>query len=226
MNNKSQIDIQKSARMAGLLYLLLAIFTGAPSAIRSNLFIHGDAAGTVANLLKSEMLFRISIAGDMIGMVLMVMLALALYDLLKTVDRWQANLMAALALVSVPIALLNQTELFATLLLLNGSDPAQVMFYVNLFHQGGLIAGIFWGLWMVPLAILIIKSGFLPKVLGVLLYVAAAGYVFDSFSAFLFPGLGISVALFTFWGEVVLLLWLLIKGVNVGNWQKHMAQVA
>lgn len=226
MQSKTSNSIQKSARMAGLLYLLLAIFTGAPMAIRTNLIISGDAAGTVANLLKSETLLRVSTVADMIGMVIMVMLALALYDLLKTVDQWQAKLMAGLGLLSVPIALLNQTELFAALSLLNGSDPAQVMFHLDLYHQGVLIAGIFWGLWMVPMATLVIKSGFLPKVLGVLLYVAGAGYVFDSFSAFLFPGLGISVALFTFWGEVFLLLWLMIKGVNVQNWERHIRALA
>jgi len=79
----------------------------------------------------------------------------------------------------------------------------------------------FWGLWLLPLGLLVFRSGFLPRLIGVLLAIAGAAYVWDSGTQLLFPGHA-TISQFTFVGEVLLPLWLLIKGVNVERWQ-HVA---
>ena len=98
---------------------------------------------------------------------------------------------------------------------------AQVMFLLNLHEYGVYIAQIFWGLWLLPLGYLVFKSGFLPKILGILLVIAGLGYLFEVFTFFLLPDLEITIRMFTFWGEVFLALWLLIMGVNVEKWEER-----
>ena len=124
----------------------------------------------------------------------------------------------------------------AVLLLLHGADTltgftagqlqALVPLMLNLHQLGISIAGIFWGLWLLPMGYLVFKSGFLPKILGVLLIIGGIGYLVDSFAAFLLPELGMNIALFTFWGEVLFPLWLVIKGVDVEQWQKRARESA
>jgi hypothetical protein len=77
------------------------------------------------------------------------------------------------------------------------------------------------GLWLFPLGYLVFKSGFLPRILGILLIIAGFGYLFEFFTFFLLPDLEITIRMFTFWGEVFLALWLLIKGINVKQWEKR-----
>ncbi|HTK09984.1 MAG TPA: DUF4386 domain-containing protein [Ktedonobacteraceae bacterium] len=205
----------KTARVAGLLYLLVAVCSGFAASVRANLIVFGDATVTVNNIRASEMLFRIGIAGDLVGQVLHVLLALVLYELLKTVNKSYALLMIILALAPVPIAMLNQLNQFAVLLLLSGTDSFQVMFFLHLHTYGVLIAQIFWGLWLFPLGLLIFKSGYIPRLFGILLIIAGFGYLIDSFSTFLSPNYTLTIAMFTFIGEVLLPLWLLIKGIKM-----------
>ncbi len=139
-------------------------------------------------------------------------------------------------LVAVPIAMLNQLNQFAALLLLSGADyltvftadqlQALVHLFLDLHEHGISIAGIFWGLWLFPMGYLVFKSGFLPRILGVLLIIGCFGYLIDSFTFFLLPNYEVDIALFTFWGEVLLPLWLLIKGVNVEQWEKRALESA
>ena len=86
-------------------------------------------------------------------------------------------------------------------------------------QSGILVTQVFWGLWLLPLGFLVFRSGFLPKPLGILLVIGGAGYLVDSGTQFLFPGLA-TISQFTFIGELLLPLWLLIKGVNVERWQQ------
>ena len=137
--------------------------------------------------------------------------------------------MVIFALVGIPIAMLNELNQFAILLLLSGADyltafeadqlQAQVQLFLNLHENGILIAQIFWGLWLLPLGLLIFKSGFLPGFLGILLIIGCFGYVIDSFALILFPSFK-PIAQFTFIGELLLPLWLLIKGIKVEEWEK------
>src|SRR6267378_1030683 len=126
---------------------------------------------------STETLFRLGIAGQLIGMAGFIFVALALYDLLKGVNRRHASLMVTLIVVSVPIAFLNELNSMAALVLVRGADflsifdkpqrEALAMLFLRLHGQGFVVAEIFWGLWLFPLALLVYRSRFLPRFLGV-----------------------------------------------------------
>jgi hypothetical protein len=144
--------------------------------------------------------------------------------------------MVVLFLVSVPIAMLNAVNHFAALLLSSGADyltafpgeqlQALVPFFLELNEYGIYIAYIFWGLWLFPLGYLVFKSGFLPKIMGVYLMISCFGYLIDFVTFYLFPNVSVSINMFTGWAELVLCLWLLIKGVNVEEWEKSVRGTA
>jgi hypothetical protein len=218
------------ARVAGFLYLLANL--PAPFALvylPSRLIVPGDAAGTASNIMASESLFRLGIVGLLFNSIANIFLVLALYQLLKVVNRNTASLMVIFMLVVVPIGMLNELNNLAVLQLLSGADYLRVFttgqlqalmyFFLRLHGQGLNIAQIFWGLWLFPMGYLIFKSGFLPRILGILLMIGCFGYVIQSFAAFL--GYNVSLIFFTSWGELLLVLWLLIKGVNVEQWRQR-----
>jgi hypothetical protein len=144
--------------------------------------------------------------------------------------------MVVLVLVGIPIAMLNDLNQIAALLLSSGADYlasfeadqlyAQMMLYLDLYEHGLRIAYIFWGLWLFPLGYLVFKSGFLPRILGVLLIIAGFGYLIEFVTYFLFPNFDATIRMFTFWGEVLLALWLLIMGANVEQWEKRALESA
>ena len=133
-----------------------------------------DAAATASNIMASEGLFRGGIAAWLVSQTIFVFLLLALFKLLKPVNRNVALHMVVLLLVGVPIALINELNQFAALLLLSGADyltaveagqlHAQVMFHLDLHEYGINIAQIFWGLWLLPFGYLVLRSGFLPLI--------------------------------------------------------------
>ena len=236
MNSLTMQSVNKTARYAGFLYLLLAIFGGfAEFAVRQALIVPGDAAATAANITASAWTFRLGFVAELAGQVVFVLLVLALYRILQPVNRNQARLMVSLVIVAVTITCLNMLNQFAALLILDGSDylavftAAQVqalaLLFLDLHHAGYLIAQVFFGLWLLPLGYLIVKSGFLPRLVGWLLIVAGLGYVADVLIFALFPGMDLVLSEFTFVGELVLLLWLLVKGVNGTQWQERVDAV-
>ena len=206
----------------------------------SSLIVLGDAATTVNNIMASESPFRLGIVNDLFAQTVGILLVLVLYKLLKPVNKNHALLMVILYLVAVPIAFINELNRFAALLLLSGADyltafeadqvHALVMLFLDLHEHGVVIAGIFWGLWLFPLGYLVFKSGFLPRILGVLLIIGSFGYVIDSFTNILFPSYKAIVyqivVVPNFISEVALGLWLLIKGVNVEQWEKRALESA
>ena len=221
------------ARVAAILYLLpLAPFSMVY--VPSRLLVPGDAAATVNNIMASESLFRLGIASQLLSQVSFIFVGLLLYQLLKPVNKNMALLMVILNLVGIPITMFNELNQFAVLFLLHGADaltgftPEQlhglVLLFLNLHSSGLNIAGIFWGLWLFPMGYLVFKSGFLPRIIGVLLMIACFGYVIQSLAAFLLPDLKVNFIVFTAWGELVLALWLLIKGVNVERWEKRVRE--
>jgi hypothetical protein len=223
------------ARTAGLLYLIAGL--PAPFALvylPSRLIVRGDAAATAANILASEGLYRLGILTLIYNAVLSIFLVLALYRVLQVVNKNAASLMVIFTLVAVPISLLNELNSLAVLMLLKGGDTlsaftttqlqSMAYFFLRLHGQGINIAQIFWGLWLFPLGYLIYKSGFIPRWIGVLLIIACFGYVIQSIAAFL--GYNLSIIFYTGWGEMVILLWLLIKGVNVEQWHQRAAGLA
>ena len=223
------------ARVAGFLYLTMVPLGFFGMYGHSNLIVPGDAATTVQNIMASESLFRLSIMSALVVQIVNIVLVLVLYKLLKPVSRNYAALMVIFFLVSVPITMLNELNQFAALLLLSGAEYlrayqtdqlyAQLMLFLDLHEHGVHISGIFWGLWLLPMAYLVFTSGFLPKILGVLLVVGGLGYLIDSLTFFLFPDIK-PIVLYTFWGELLLALWLLVKGVNVEQWDKRALESA
>ena len=223
------------ARVAGALYLISNLF--APFTLLylpSRFIVHGDAAATANNITASESLFRFGIVGNLFTFIANIFLALALYQLLKVVNKNMASLMVLLFLVGVPIAMLNEITQLAVLRLLSGADylnaypidqwQALAYLLLGLHDQGLLIAHIFFGLWLLPMGYLVFTSDFIPKFVGILLVIAGVGYVVQSFAAFL--GYTVNIIVFTGLGELVFLLWLLIKGVNGEEWKKRALESA
>ena len=229
-------EIVKTARIAGLLYLIVFIAALFATFVKSSLVVPGDAAATVSNIMASESLFRLGFVSDLTHQAVQVVLVLVLYKLLRPVSKAAALLMAIFGLVGVPIAMLNMLNHSAALLLLSGADyltaftadqlQALVMFFLDLLDHGFFIAFIPWGIWLFPLGYLVIRSGCIPRILGILLIVAGFGYLIDFVTFFLFPNFDATVRMFTFWGELFFALWLLIKGVNVEQWEKRALESA
>jgi hypothetical protein len=194
------------ARVAGFLYLIVNL--PAPFALvylPSRLIVRGDAAATAGNILASESLFRVGILALLFNSIASIFLVLALYQLLKVVNRNTASLMVIFMLAAVPIAMFNELNNLAVLQLLSSADylnvfrtdqlQALVYFFLRLHGQGLNIAQIFWGLWLFPMGYLVFKSGFLPRILGILLMIGCFGYVIQSVAAFL--GYNVSLIFFT-----------------------------
>ena len=223
------------ARFAGFLYLLvvpLGIFGSLY--VPSRLIVPGDAARTADNLMASESLFRLGIVSDLLAPIVLILVVQLLYKLLQSVNKDMALVMVSFVLVGASIAMLNKLNQLAALLLLSGADYLNVftieqlhalaLLFLRLHNQGSTIGFIFWGLWLFPLGYLVFKSGFLPRLLGDLLMIACFGYVVDSFATFL--GYMVNVGMFAALGEVLFILWLLIKGVNVEQWEKRALESA
>lgn len=222
-------SIQKTARSAGLLYLALAALSAFGLVyVPSMLIVPEDAAATANNILTSESLFRLGFVSNLMAFTVNIFVALLLYKLLRPVSRSIASLMVVLILIGLAIGMLNELNQFAALLILGGDyltaftavqSQALASLFLDIYEHGFAIAHIFWGLWLFPMGYLIFRSGFLPRVIGFLLIIAGLGYLTDFTLFFLFPAITVTVSDFTFVGEVVLILWLLIKGVNVEQWE-------
>ena len=233
INPFSDISRQTAARVAGYGYLaiiVLAIF--AEFFVRSTLVVPGNAATTAHNIAANQGLFRLGIAGYLLAAIFDVAVAFALYVFLKPINAGLALLAAWLRLIHATIFALALGNLFNVLHLLGGANymsafkteqlHAQVMLFLDAFDYEWLIGLVFFGLHCMLLGYLIIKSGYIPKLLGVLLIVAAFGYLIDSFAHFLMSSYMdyqelflMIVALPALSAELWLCLWLLIKGSKV-----------
>jgi len=227
---------QFTARMAGLLYLLGSVAGVFGILYGPSLIVPGDAAATARNILASEALFRLSIVSALLCQILFIFVALALYQLLKAVNQSMAALMVIFMLLSIPIAMLNELNNLAVLFLLSGATSlhvftaeqlhALVPLFLNLHALGLDISFLVGALWFFPLGYLVFKSGFLPRILAVLLIMNGLAYVIDSVAAVLLPDLNVNLVMWTGWVEVVFALWLVIRGVNVERWDKRAGQAA
>lgn len=221
-------QLQRNARIAGIFYLLMAI-TGPFVLIYvpGKLFVTGDAAATAANILAHQLLFQSYIVVGLLSELFFISTVLALYRLLKEVGHELATLMVILVLVGAPLAFLGVANQIATLSFVRGSDllavfdkpqrDALATLLINIDRQGAPVSELFWGLWLLPLALLIFRSGFLPRFLGVWLFLNGIAYVTISFVGMLLPELVQIVNTISFpllLGEVVFLLWLLIVGAK------------
>jgi Domain of unknown function (DUF4386) len=190
--------IKKQARFAGLLYVLACL--PAPFAliyVPGKLIVPGDATATANHVRASVTLLRLGIAGELINAIGFIFVVFALYRLFKGVNKQHAAIMVTLFVVSVPISFLNVLNDIAPLILVSGANflsvfdkgqlDALVYLFMRLHSQGFIVAQIFWGLWLFPFGILAIRSGFIPRVVGVLVMIAGSGYVVSSFTSLLLP---------------------------------------
>jgi hypothetical protein len=215
-------------RFAGLLYVLTSIVGFfAMGYVPAKLMVHGNATATASNIMAHETLFRLAIAGQLVGQAGFIFVALALYDLLKGVNQRHAWLMVLLIVVSIPIAFLNELNSIAALVLVRGADflslfeepqrDGLAMLFLKLHGQGLVVAEIFWGLWLFPLALLVYRSRFLPRFLGVWLALAGFAWVILSLTGIVLPQYQSNVNTYSqpaFFGEIAFMLWLVIKGAR------------
>ena len=221
-------SLDRKARIAGLLYLLF-IIPGPFSLIYvpSVLIVHGNAAATASNVLARETLFRLGMVADMAGAFFFVLLVMALYRLLADVNKAHASLMVGLVLVSSAVSLMNVASNVAALTLFRGGEfltvldkpqrDALAMLFLRVHGEGNIINETFWGLWLVPFGILVFRSGFLPRFLGVWLILNGFAYVALSFTGLLLPdyySVAFRMAQPLLFGELAIMLWLLIKGAK------------
>ena len=220
---------KKAARVAGAVYLSLVLT--APFSllyVPGKLIVRGNAVATASNILTHEMLFRLCIVSELLSSVIFICLGLALYRLLSGVNKTWAGAMAALVLVSAAVGFLNVLNYVAALTLIHGADflgafetpqrYALGMLFLRLHGQGEMMNEIFWGLWLFPFGLLVFRSGFLPRFLGVWLMLACFVWVALSLTALLFPPYyeaAFKMAQPVLFAELAIMLWLLIKGARV-----------
>ena len=232
-NRIADISLRKAARVAGLAYLIIFILGGFTNFIaRDNLIVAGDAATTASNIMASESLFRMGIAGGVIVLAADAVVAWALYIFLKPVNKSLSLLAAWFRLLFVAISGIALLNLFFVLLLLSGADyltvletgplQAQVMLFIGAHDFAINISYVFFGLNIFFLGYLIFKSDYVPKILGALLMIASVGYQIDSFASVLSSDYAdnetnflLFVAVPAIIAEFSLTLWLLIKGEKV-----------
>ena len=218
----------QAARVAGVLYLTI-VLTGIFNLIYvpGRLIVRGNAAATASNILASPLLFRANMVIALASSVVFLFLGLALYRLLKEVNRPLALLMVVLALIQVPLATVDELAQNAALILLQGPDylsvftgpqrQALAMFCLDLNSKGNVASELFWGLWLFPLGLLVFRSGFLPRIIGLWLILNCFAYAAVSFTGMLFPQYlerANKIASPALMGELAFMLWLLIFGAR------------
>ncbi len=219
---------KKNARIAGLLYLSLL---GAPLRliyIPKTLFVGDNATATANNIVAHEFLFRMGIVAELFTGTMSLFLMLALYRLFKGVHQGLAVAMVILGgLMVAPIYFLNTLNDAAGLLFARGADflavfdkpqrDALAMLFLRLHGQGVLVNQVFWGLWLFPFGLLVYRSRFLPRVLGVWLILNCFAYLAVSITGLLFPqheAMVENIAFPVMFGELAMMLWLLIVGAK------------
>ncbi len=221
-------SINRTARMAGLFYLLYMITTIFADVLgRSKFIVYGDAARTATNIMAAQLPFRLGFVGDLVSTALFFLAACALYVLLKPVNPGIALSFVLLNLGGVAVYAINLLNQLAALLLLSGADYLKVfqidqlqalaMFFLTLYKNGSWIAQVFFAAWLLPLGYLVFKSSFLPRILGIIIMIHFLGWLSTFLQFFLFPGFQALTTVTYPLGlisELGLTLWLLVKGVK------------
>lgn len=230
MNIENNTSEKRKARIAGFIYLVV-VLTGMFSLgyVPSKIYVADDISLTLKNIAAAEWLYRLGIFAELLCYIAFLFLPLALYQLLRSVHTTYASVMVILVVVCVPISFMNVVNKIA-LLDLATNETTQHLFTPNEISQqgwillqkyvfGNRVAQVFWGLWLFPFGYLVVKSGFLPKFIGVLLMVGAVGYVVNVIGHTLIPyysssGFSSIVRIPASLGEIGICLWLIIVGVK------------
>ena len=228
MNSTSMNSTKKTARLAGVLYLVNAAtgFFGIVY-VPSKLIVSGNTAATAGNILASERLFRLGIVSELVCAAEFIYLVWVLYRLLSGVNKTHAALMVLWGLAFVPVMAVNVLSEVAALMLLRsadfvsvvsqGSREALAMLFLDL-HRYGYVVGWIFCFELYHLGVLIYRSGFLPRFLGILLIAAGFGYLANCVTPLLLPSYANVVVRFASipltLGEPALILWLLIRGAK------------
>jgi hypothetical protein len=221
----ARISLRTSAIVAGLGLLIMAILAPIASfGIFETLIVPGDATTTANNIVASAGSFRIGICFSLIVAILDIVAAWALYVLLKPVNKSLSLLAAWFRIVYAAILAFALSNLFIVLQLLNGEGYfkafdidqlyAQVMLFLNAFTDGWDLGLVIFGLHLLVLGYLAFKSDYNSKILGVLVIIAGLGYTIDSFGKIISPNYSVEISMYTFIGEVLLIFWLLWKGIK------------
>ena len=219
-----------TARLAGLLWFLSAVTGGLGlSYVRSSVIVVGDAAATAANIVASESLFRAAIVSSLLSQIFLFFVGLILFHLFKEVNKVLATVCLTSVMMTVAIAVVNTLNLFGTLLVSSQAEylkvfnpeqlNAMAMIFLRLANSGQGLLEIFWTPYYFSFGLLIIRSRFLPKILGILLMIMSVGFAINIFTKFLIPQF--YPAIFTqlamglgALGGIPTILWLLIKGAK------------
>jgi hypothetical protein len=221
---------KRLARIAGLLYLLIAVFGGfAEGFVYPKMYIAGDAAATAGNVIANPRLVRLGVVSDLLDQTLFVFLVLTLYLLLQHVNKGLARAMVVLVALAAGIESLNAVFEFAGLRVATGAvnlsalgaagSNGVVLLLLDTQHYGLLIAQIFFGLWLIPLGYLAYQSrGMFPKWLGALLIVGSVCYLVDVLAAFLLPDISSVIhgyiTIPSALAEITMVVYLLVIGVR------------
>lgn len=229
----NQMNINKTARIGGILYLII-ILTGmfGELFVRDKLIVSLDATASAANIMANQFLFRLGIAGDLIMHVCDVPLLVVIYILLRPVNKYLAltavafNLVQSAVLVASKLSLLNALFFLSPAEYLKAFEPQQL--YALMYHSlkleaYGFAAGlIFFGCACLIIGYLVVRSEYLPKAIGVMMQIAGVCYLINSFAMLLAPKLAAKlfppILVPAFIAEVSLCLWLIFKGVNIETW--------
>jgi hypothetical protein len=229
-------SIKTTARKAGFLYLLqipLGVFgiIYAPKI----LIVNGNMAKSISNILANEFTFRLSIVSAILCALVTIGTGYYIFKVLQIVNKNYAKMIVIFTMIVAPITMINELNHIAILILLKSKElnasfsTAQVEVLVNLFldlHKNGMqIANIFFGLWLLPMGYLVIKSTYIPKVIGFFLIITCIGYLLDFLIFYLKPDFGVTISEYTWLGELLMVLWLLIKGVNLEAYHKFKKQI-
>lgn len=219
----NKTPLRTAALIAGVSLLVMVL--AAPFAelyAYPKLVISGNAARTVQNILENQALFTAVIFGYLITFICDVLAAWALYILLKPVNENISLLTAWFRLVYTVIALVALLDLVTVLRLLNTSNisslfqpdqlQAQVMLSLQVFRSHWYFGLLFFGIHLILLGYLVLRSKYIPALFGVLLVIAGLGYMLTTLKPYLFPTINLDFAEYTFYGELLFMLWLLIKG--------------
>lgn len=226
MNNKTY-QPKRTARLAGLLFLVW-ILTGFFDMffVSPKIFVEGNFSSSSQNILSHELLFRTSIFSGLIAHTLWIFLATVFYRLFKEVNQYQAKLLVIFVIVQIPPAFFKAAFSLAALMILKNDvlttfELTQrqdlAILFTKMSDYTVLAIELFWGLWLLPLAYLVYQSNFIPRFLGVWLYLNGFVYVLLSFVSLVFPehkNIVFNFGMPAMFGELALMFWLLLKGVK------------